>query len=41
MDYKKPKTRSESKGNKKHKDNVYNSKTIRQKEAILEKLKIN
>ncbi len=39
MDFKEPKTRQEKKGNKKEKDNIYNSKTIRLKEAVMEKSK--
>ncbi len=39
MDYKEPKTRQESKGRmeKKHKDNLYTQKRVRQMEALMEK----
>jgi hypothetical protein len=39
MDYNEPKTRQEKKGGKKEKDNIYNNKTIRLKEAVMEKSK--
>ena len=39
MDHNEPKTRQEKKGGKKSNDNVYNSKTIRLKEANMEKFK--
>ncbi len=39
MDHNEPKTRQEKKGGKKDKNNIYNSKTIRIKEANMEKSK--